>query len=640
MGSRAESGMLSASSVAPGETARSPFWGPGLWARVAPFAVVAVLAEASLLLPSGTESGPAALASLLLLLLAGAGFLLPWARLPGWMTVLVPLTYTGSVLALDLAAGSTSGVGIVILIPLVWTALFHRPWESVCVVAAIVGTEVIVSLTPVTVPDAVITRRVIFWTALAALISLATHGLRDRIQRSRERGEKLQSRLRELTVLADRDRIAADLRDTVIQRIFAVGLTLQSTASRVPPGEVRDKIGASVGELDQTVRMLRDAIFALEQRPGERGLRQEIMELCARLSPTPEISFTGPVDTVAAEPRGQLVAMLTEALGPVRRNAVAARIGISAGNGSCRTTIEAGPVPGIPSEELTGLRGEDFTRFQDRGAEAGIHVDVRAIPEGVRVAWQVPCGPRVPAAGSLPSARRAWRSAAVQRAVQVHGRADQGQMGQRLREVAQRLSGGADLLGVKTEMVGVGEHFLEDGPGFLEPPGAGERLDIPERAEVEGALTVGDTVVAGDRVPGDQAVGGELGADPVQRRQEARIGRPGELHQRHHQDRGVEQLAAGVHDVRAQSGVPAGLLHVAMGGRGELAPALDRPGQATVTGQARGPVVGDPAEVPDDAAFLDRQIARRRRLGAMAIADGEISHPSIIRACITSAFHP
>ena len=404
MGSRAESGMLSASSVAPGERARSPFRGPGLWTRVAPFAVVAVLAEASLLLPSGTESGPAALASVLLLLLTAAGFLLPWARLPRWMTVLVPLTYTGSVLALDLAAGSTSGVGIVILIPLVWTALFHRPWESVCVVAAVVATEVIVSLTPVTVPDAVIARRVIFWTALAALISLATHGLRDRIRRSQDRSEKLQSRLRELTVLADRDRIAADLRDTVIQRIFAVGLTLQSAASRVPRGEVRDKIGASVDELDQTVRMLRDAIFALEQRPGERGLRQEIMEICAQLSPAPEISFTGPVDTVAAEPRGKLVAMLTEALGPVRQNAVAARIGIAAGDGSCLTIIEAGPIPGIPSEELTGLRGEDFTLFQDRGAEAGIHVDVKAIPEGVRVAWQVPFAPPVPVAGSLPCA--------------------------------------------------------------------------------------------------------------------------------------------------------------------------------------------------------------------------------------------
>ena len=401
---------------------------------MAPFAAVAVLAEASLLLPSGHESGWAVLASVLLLLLAAVGFLLPWGRLPRWMTVLVPLAYTGSVLALDLAAGSTSGVGIVILIPLVWTALFHRRWESACVVAAVVATGVIISVVPVAVPDAVIARRAVFWAALGALISVATHGLRDRIRRSLERSEQLQRRLRELTVLADRDRIAADLRDTVIQRIFTVGLTLQSTASRAPRGGVRDKICASVDELDATVRMLRDTIFALEQRPGERGLRQEIMQLCAQLSPTPEISFTGPVDTITGGTRGQLVAMLTEALGPVRENAVAARIGIAAADGSCRTVIEAGPIPGIPREKLTGLRGEDFSRFQDWGARAGVHVDVETIPEGVRVAWQVPFGSPVPAAGSLAG----W-SAAVQRAVEVHGRADQGQMRQRLREVAQRL---------------------------------------------------------------------------------------------------------------------------------------------------------------------------------------------------------
>jgi hypothetical protein len=443
----------------------------------------------------------AVLASVLLLLLAGAGFLLPWPRLPGWMTVLVPLAYTASVLALILAAGSTSGVGIVILIPLVWTALFHRRWESVCVIAAIVLTEVIVSLTPVAAPAAVIARRAIFWTALGVLISVATHGLRDRIRRSLKRSEELQSRLRELTVLADRDRIAADLRDTVIQRIFAVGLSLQSAASRAPRGDVRDKISASVDELDHTVRMLRDAIFGLEQRPGERGLRQEVMEVCAQLSPAPEISFSGPVDAVADRARGQLVTMLTEALGPVRDNAVAAKIGIAASNGSCRTVIEAGPPPGVPIE--AGLRGEDFTRFQDRGARAGIHVDVTVIPDGVRVVWQVPSD--VTAGGSLP---RNGASVAVQGAVQVRRRADQGQMGEGLREVAQGLPRSADLLRVQAEVVGVGEHLLEDGPGFLQPAGPGERLDVPERAEVEGALTVGDTVVAGSRVAGDQAVGG------------------------------------------------------------------------------------------------------------------------------------
>jgi signal transduction histidine kinase len=408
--------MLAATSVFPGENAGSPFRGAGLWARVAPFAAVAVLAEASLALPSGHESGAAILASVLLLLLAAAGFLLPWSRLPRWMTVLVPLIYTASVLALDLAAGSTSGVGIVILIPLVWTALFHRRWESVLVVAAIVITEVIISVTPVAVPAAVIARRAIFWTALGALISIATHGLRDRIRRSLERSEQLQSRLRELSVVADRDRIATDLRDNVIQRIFAAGLTLQSAASRAPRGEVRDKISASVDELDQAVRVLRDAIFGLEQRHEERGLRQEVMELCSQLSPAPEISFSGPVDAVAAGTRGQVVTMLTEALGPVRENAVAAKIGIAAGNGSCHTVIEAGPTPGVPSEKLNGLQGEDFTRFQDRGAQAGIQVNVKAIPEGVRVAWQVPSGGPASAAGSLPRPDPyRWRSRARSR---------------------------------------------------------------------------------------------------------------------------------------------------------------------------------------------------------------------------------
>jgi len=406
MGSKAESAMLSGTSLVSDGAAGSPFQGPALWARVAPFAVVAVLAEASLALPSGRESGGAVLASVLLLLAAAAGFLLPWSRLPHWMAVLVPLTYTGSVLALDLAAGSTSGVGIVILIPLVWTALFHRRWESVCVVAAIVAVEIIISVTPVAAPDAVIARRAVFWASLGALISVAAHGLRERIRRSQQRSEQLQSGLRELTVLADRDRIAAELRDNVVQRIFTVGLRLQSAASQTPRGDVRGKIEASVDELDQTVRMLRDAIFGLEQRPAERGLRQEITDMCAQLSPAPEISFSGPVDALGTDSRAQLVGMLTEALGPVRTNAVAARVGIAAEGESCRAVIEARPAAapgaagpdGTEATEATGaLRCEDFSRVRDRGAASGIPVDVEAIPDGLRVAWQIPRGAPVAA---------------------------------------------------------------------------------------------------------------------------------------------------------------------------------------------------------------------------------------------------
>src|ERR1700760_3591589 len=245
MGYRAESAMLSAMSAPSGERAGVPFRGPSLWPRVLPFAAVAVLAEASMALPPGPHSAGAVLASVLLLVATAAAFLLPWDRLPEWAPVLVPLLYTGSVLALLLAAGSTSGVGIVILMPLIWTVLFQRRWDSAAVVVAIVAVEIIVSLVPAAAPAGVILRRAIFWASLGALISVATHGLRASIQRSQDRTAQLQSRLRELTVLADRDRIAADLRDKVIQRIFAAGLTLQSVASQTSEREIKHKIGTT-----------------------------------------------------------------------------------------------------------------------------------------------------------------------------------------------------------------------------------------------------------------------------------------------------------------------------------------------------------------------------------------------------------
>jgi len=104
-------GMLPAGRQTPG----CPFRGRGLAARVLPFAVVAVLAEASLALPPGVTSEPAAIISVALLAATAAAFALPWGRLPGWAPVLMPLGYAGSVLALTIAAGSTSGVAIVAL---------------------------------------------------------------------------------------------------------------------------------------------------------------------------------------------------------------------------------------------------------------------------------------------------------------------------------------------------------------------------------------------------------------------------------------------------------------------------------------------------------------------------------------------
>ena len=258
-----------ASLLASFSAGHSPFARQGLLARAGPFALVAVVAEASLALPPGTRVGAAVLVSLVLLAAVALAFLLPWDRLPAWASVLVPLTCTGWALALTLAGGTVSGVGLVLLIPLIWSALFHRPWESACVVAAIVAAEIVVSVTQ-SAPNAVTIRRALLSAALGGLLAVATHGLRDRIRRSQQATARLEQQLAELRIVEDRDRLAAELQSSVIQRIFAAGLKLQGVLSLAPRADVRRRVESSVDDLDDAIRLLRQAIFGLETPAGRR----------------------------------------------------------------------------------------------------------------------------------------------------------------------------------------------------------------------------------------------------------------------------------------------------------------------------------------------------------------------------------
>ena len=339
------------------EAGGSPFGGPHLLVRAAPFAVVALLAEVSLVLPGGTGSVPAVVISLVLLAATAAAFLLPWGRLPGWASVLVPLCYTGSVLALILAAGPTSGVGIVVLIPLVWTALFHRRWESACVIVAIVAVEITVSLVPQAAPASVVVRRVLLWASLGALVSIATHGLRDRIRRSQRERAQLESRVRELTVLADRDRIASDLQDLVIKRLFAAGMSLQAAVSMATKGSVASRIESAIRDLDEAMRLIRHSIFGLSGHDRGTGLRQGILDLCGELAAaggrTPEVTFSGRIDSAIPAGTGeQLVEMLREALAVIGDWARPTRVGVAADDGVRVTVDGAGPARGPAA--LTG----------------------------------------------------------------------------------------------------------------------------------------------------------------------------------------------------------------------------------------------------------------------------------------------
>jgi signal transduction histidine kinase len=246
-----------------GDTVGWQFQRPGLASRVAPFGLVAAVAALSVLVPDGdVYSWPEYVTSVALLFACAGTFLLPWQRLPAWTPVLVPLLYAGSVLELMLASGVTSGVGIVLLVPLIWSALFHRRWESACVVVAVVAVQLVSSVAQAT-PGDVVLRRVLLWSALGGLIAVAAHGLRDRVHASLVANAALQAEVRELSLARERDRIAADLGESVVRRIFEAGLDLHGTAAMIGEGPAQRRLMRGVAELDAVIRALRESVFDL-----------------------------------------------------------------------------------------------------------------------------------------------------------------------------------------------------------------------------------------------------------------------------------------------------------------------------------------------------------------------------------------
>ena len=365
--------------------AGSPFLGPGLLARVGPFAVVALAAEASLALPPGTDRWAGVAVSLVLLAATGLAFLLPWNRLPGWMSEQLPLAYTGSALALSLAAGPTSGVSIVLLIPLIWTALFHRRWESACVLTAVVAALLVVSAVQ-SAPGAVLDRRVLLWGVLGGLLAVATHGLRDRIRRSQQETARLQERVGKLMVLQDRARLAAALQSSVVRRVFAAGLNLQSVLSMATQAEVRRRVESSVADLDDSVRLLRQAIFGLENRADTQGLRQQVLRLCAGMSPVPEITFAGPVDeALPPAAAGRLLDLLRLALGLVgdEQTVICVEAGQSLSVAVTGTAPRLRPVNGHGA-------ARDVAALREQADRDGIAIEIEPVDGGIRLTWSVP----------------------------------------------------------------------------------------------------------------------------------------------------------------------------------------------------------------------------------------------------------
>lgn len=132
-------------------------------------------------------------------------------------------------------------------------------------------------------------------------------------------------------LLADHERIAADLHDHVIQELFATGMGLQSLVARQARPDDRQRLLDHIEAIDATIRRIRTTIFHVRHRTDDAGLRQRLITVLADLrpewGPTARIDFSGPLDTgVAPGLAEDVVAVVREALANVVRHASASNV--------------------------------------------------------------------------------------------------------------------------------------------------------------------------------------------------------------------------------------------------------------------------------------------------------------------------
>ena len=206
---------------------------------------------------------------------------------------------------------------------------------------------------------------------------------------------RLHRQIQEYAVVEDRDRIARDLHDTVIQRLFATAMSMQAMARTADP-DMGTRILAAVDELDDTIREIRGTIFALQQ-PSAASLHGDLQVLMSEVTPAlgfrPHLVVEGPIDTVVPRPIGdQLLACAREALTNVARHARATRVEVLVVAGADLALRVTDDGVGISTGGTTrDGHGNGMRNLAHRAEELGGSLQVaRGLPSGTIVDWRVP----------------------------------------------------------------------------------------------------------------------------------------------------------------------------------------------------------------------------------------------------------
>ncbi|AUY54693.1 GAF domain-containing protein [Streptomyces sp. CB01881] len=202
----------------------------------------------------------------------------------------------------------------------------------------------------------------------------------------------------QLALLEDRDRIARDLHDLAIQRLFATGMTLQSAGRLIESPGAADRVGRAVADLDETIKIIRSTIFGLRaHNEPDRGLRAHATRVVGEARTTlgfaPRLAMEGLLDTdVPQELADHVLAVLGEALSNAARHARAGRVEVDlrVADDRVRLTVTDDGV-GVPE----GGRRSGLRNLAERAERAGGDFELRAGEDGgTRLVWSAPLGPQ------------------------------------------------------------------------------------------------------------------------------------------------------------------------------------------------------------------------------------------------------
>ena len=188
-----------------------------------------------------------------------------------------------------------------------------------------------------------------------------------------EAEERLHRAEQHLRVVEDRERIARDLHDIVIQKLFAAGMTIQGVAARTADPEHGRRLAGVVDELDETIREIRSVIFSLQTDAHDTyGVRAEVLRIIDEereaLGCEPRIRFDGPVDAMDERVAAELLPTLREALSNVAKHSGASSVEVVVDSGEAVTLRVLDNGRGMPAAADRRTRS---SQPQRAGGEAG-----------------------------------------------------------------------------------------------------------------------------------------------------------------------------------------------------------------------------------------------------------------------------